>query len=164
MMMMAQRYGRLSAGIAALANASARSGMAMLHPIDLTAIDALRQLQHPFDAGLRRTTGRIALVANQRQLEAAPEILNEIRAIEIRSGGGEHARHQPAAGHVEAVRYAGETGFDQQRRLQPVSGRHAREHERLLDVIDVEQPLPRSRGLLRAVAEEIAECAVLPGA
>ena len=57
---------------------------------------------------------------------------------------------------VEAVAHAPEPRFHHQRGLQTVAGTHPAEDERLLDVLDVHQPLVRAGRLLRAVGEEVA--------
>ena len=69
----------------------------------------------------------------------------------------EGAPAEPAILIVEAGRNAGEADLRHACRLHSVARAHAAEDEGLLHVPHVEQPLPRSRRLLRAVGQHVID-------
>jgi len=84
--MIEHRYGRLSAGISALANAPVRPGISMRTWRTRSRGKSLMKAQHQFDDGLRWSRRRIALVAYERKFEALAQFFRHVRGIEIGVG------------------------------------------------------------------------------
>ena len=106
---------------------------------------------------MRRPPHRIALERCERERLRVVEAVDECIEIAVAVFVVERRRGEEGARLVDDIGDAPIAGLDQQDGVEAVARAETGEDERLLDVGDVEEPLPRPGGLLSSEAQHVGD-------